>query len=583
MAWVAPTAMQLGSTIPKVDSRLSLAATDLVDASCPALTPYSRLRDLLDYADVIPDMREVSAEELPGWDRSLDRPLVEFCDCNGALHKSRPAFLLLLKRLGLKSVADRQKVANALGALLRKFFAAGAPGAPHECSDDCVGHARKARETSSPLLAQSGPRLLPGDAALWFTPFNWLVSADVLDGEPGAVSQTPGAYFRVEWEGVASKPLTLEVDTSAMDMACMSIAYSLDGAELEVLVLPHGKRRARLDLPVPDATFGAQEVRRHRLFVSIYNSRQKVDRWGAKGTLPQSALRLRAVLLPPGATVLQPQLRPRRILAFGDSIVEGVCACAERTEEHSKISDLDANSSSKTWVAEVADHFDAEYSSVGYGRHGYTLSANGNVPPFAPLRPHDECSWDKLWADTPRSFSHGAGEQLDMVFLTHGTCDGLILGQKCANDLELAVRQLLPRLRAAVGPAPSVFLCVPFGGFGGERQQPFNSLRYAFDDYMSASRDPTCHFVSFEEDASRNLTGYQFDESGRFATTADSFDGVHPLAARQQELGRMVVSQVEKLRMPATGSVLSDSEDVDYWAILEEEPHPDLMEDLVVF
>ena len=185
---------------------------------------------------------------------------------------------------------------------------------------------------------------------------------------------------------------------------------------------------------------------------------------------------------------MAPRLRPKRILVFGDSIVEGVGAEAAKGRN----GDLIANAGAKTWVVALAERMDAEYSSVGYGRQGFTVRGNGNVPPFAAsgVEADEDCSWDKLWAGRPRFASgatsgaasgaeaeQGTRPQLDLVLIMHGTCDGLIAGESASSAVRIATAALLPRLRAALGPQPKLFLCVPFGGV--RRPQTATSPRAA--------------------------------------------------------------------------------------------------------
>eukprot|EP00966_Prymnesium_polylepis_P317328 7331433-Prymnesium_polylepis.1 len=146
----------------------------------------------------------------------------------------------------------------------------------------------------------------------------------------------------------------------------------------------------------------------------------------------------------------------------------------------------------------------------------------------------------------PRHFEATGGAHADLVILNHGTCDGK-LGDEAGENVRRSMEQLLPRLREAVGPLTFICLCVPFGGFGGELNEPKGAIKAGFEHYMQHARDSRCLYISFGTDEARNLTGYNFDKMGRFAPTAESYDGLHPLAARHAELGRRVVAKLATL------------------------------------
>ena len=69
---------------------------------------------------------------------------------------------------------------------------------------------------------------------------------------------------------------------------------------------------------------------------------------------------------------------------------------------------------------EACAALDAEYGQVGFGRQGFTITGNGQVPPFFTPGVAVNSSWDKVYEGTPRSF-----KGLDFIFILHGTNDGL--------------------------------------------------------------------------------------------------------------------------------------------------------------
>jgi len=222
--------------------------------------------------------------------------------------------------------------------------------------------------------------------------------------------------------------------------------------------------------------------------------------------------------------------------------------------------DLHNNASSKTFVDAVARKLNAEYSSVGYGRQGWTVPGNGNVPPFGSVTGGSDCSWDKLWADTPRTFAAAGGAHVDAVLVQHGTCDGIIAGPPSTANVRLAVAAFLPQLRAAIGPHSKVFLCVPFGGFGGNFQPPQGALYSGYHQYVSGGVpqkskkqlehrpvDPLTFYTQFSYDAAFNLDGFKLDSRGLVKSSRESYDGVHPLSLRHLELGDLVAERIGTL------------------------------------
>ena len=72
-----------------------------------SLTPSSSLGDLLEHEQLHIDQKD---------DATMQRRLEDF---ETELRSSRPAFLGFLKGIGLQKLSDRQRVANALSALLK--------------------------------------------------------------------------------------------------------------------------------------------------------------------------------------------------------------------------------------------------------------------------------------------------------------------------------------------------------------------------------------------------------------------------------------------------------------------------------
>lgn len=481
--------------------------------------------------------------------------------CEERLNSSRAALLEFLREIGLRRINQRQQIANAFSRALRSRVrddaessaegAQGVEGAASATSDALVEPLAALLTTPHGGACHQGAAseqrelaVRPSDAHLWLTPCNWHICDAPAGGATGAVEQMavsacPGSYLRVRWEGGLSSCDTvhLEVDTSAPTMEYMTLSYAFDGGDPLPVVLPHGNARARIEL-VSEQPLGPGP---HELWVAILNSRQSIDRWGGNGDLPDGALRLRAVLLPPGARTLPPRPKPRRALFFGDSITEGVGS----EFGHGSTGDLLANASTTTWASRVASALDAECSVVGFGRLGWTQTGNGNVPPFVSGDDARPSSWNQVWAGVPRTFYCGAAA-LDYVFVMLGTNDGLVAGRGASHAVRRAVETWLPAVRQQIGPDVKLFVCVPFGGFGSHAP-PRRATLSAFDQYMSRHDDHNAFLLDLGPEASTGLNGFQFGERGMFAGTDESCDGIHPRTQRHCELGNMVAAAVRRL------------------------------------
>ena len=299
----------------------------------------------------------------------------------------------------------------------------------------------------------------------------------------------------------------------------------------------------------------------------IRNSVQQLDRWGqGGGASPASSLKLRSIHLPPGAVAVMPIVRPRRLLAFGCSITEGVCA-GYRPDTGLRGGDLNVNDAAAAWVVAAAAKLDAEFGSVGFGRQGWCVAGNGGVPCFhmvggsgsgsrsisTPLplpRPlhmvGDEkatpssSSWRWMWRDQPRVFSK---EPPEIVIVLHGTNDGLTGAD--GKMVGASVCEWLLEARKELGGECHLCICIPFGGFGGSGNEPVGALTDGFAQYQRvASTDKRAHLIDLGESATFNLSKFNF-VNGRYAPTRESCDGIHPTAERHSELGEALAERVE--------------------------------------
>jgi len=359
---------------------------------------------------------------------------------------------------------------------------------------------------------------------MYFSEHNWVIGSDV------AKAVNPGAYFKLEFTGSSTVSLQLRPNGYQKGCCCsgwyMNIAYHINDEQMVQKAVYGDTTKIKLASNLDTSS-------RYTLTVYIYNSMQELNRWDPEApTL--DALFLKGVLLDASATTQQPKLRPGRAIFFGDSITEGVNAQGENyngTWDRGNWN-LYANSSTKTWVNAVAAAFDAEYSQVGFGSLGWTVSGGGNVPPFFTPGDDQNSSWNKVMNGAPRDF-----KGVDFVVVLHGTNDGLDYMPQ--EQVIKSVTQWLLAIRKVAGDDLRIYLTVPFGQFCAD------ALNEAYKSYQKDHSDKNLFLIDLSEPAAAGLIGWAD------ANSLQSKDGIHPrggnsFVARHGELGAMVATQIMK-------------------------------------
>eukprot|EP01044_Picomonas_judraskeda_P023204 COSAG03_NODE_6014_length_1131_cov_0.889535_1_plen_248_part_00 len=197
-------------------------------------------------------------------------------------------------------------------------------------------------------------------------------------------------------------------------------------------------------------------------------------------------------------------------------------------------------------IESCIDNLRSRYGQVGFGRQGFTITGNGQVPPFFTPGAPENSTWDKVYENTPRPF---AG--IDYIFILHATNDGLNVDACPQEGVVASCEGWLHAVRAATGPETAIFLVVPFGGFGA-RNTPVNALPTAFANYQKTSADKNTHLVDLGAEAAQGLEcgGWMRGCVGAYGTNTigaslGGCDGIHPRGgtnetARHGELGAMV-------------------------------------------
>jgi len=376
--------------------------------------------------------------------------------------------------------------------------------------------------SGSPVVDASRGEVAATDPSLFYSPWNW--------GSDDSVLQTThlGAWLKFGWTG---RSLRLRVDVSRGDRAGLPpesypvVGYSIDGGPFQVLRLVRGDRERTL---ADGLSEGRHTCRAYLRWVGFGHERWRAGR--------QVALwQVTGLRLDPGASVFRdPELRPRRVLFFGDSILDGAFNLGAETD------------SRRAWPEVVAERLDAEPGRVGFEGQSYAIvgnASNGNVPAlFIPGNPR-ESTWDLLDSAHPRLAAGRFAPLPDVVFLSHGANDAI--NRVFASQVEEALGGLLPRLRAAAGPACLIVVVVPFEGFFRK------TITAVVAAYRSSTRDARCHLVDLGPDASSRGVDQVAGQA-----IPRSFDGLHPNVAMHARLGAKLADSVieidPSLGLPST-------------------------------
>lgn len=207
------------------------------------------------------------------------------------------------------------------------------------------------------------------NAALVYSPYNWLVGAGV------ARAINPGATWRTTVTGTTTVALTF--DLSALVAPYPVVAVRLDGGAW-----------TRYTVAASVSVAAGLSTAAHLVEVSFAASRQGSHRW----TQADQRLACTGLTIDAGATVTAPARRPGSVLVYGDSISEGVRALGSAS------GDLIDNDATADYVAYLAAGLNAEVGVVAFGGSGMDVTNSDGVPPLPQ-------SYAYLWAGQARAFT----------------------------------------------------------------------------------------------------------------------------------------------------------------------------------
>ena len=322
---------------------------------------------------------------------------------------------------------------------------------------------------SGEYTAPSTVSIAPNNAAIVYSPYNWLVSASA------AKTINAGAAFRTYISGTNTCSLGLSIGTAT---PYSEVKARLDGGAWQTYI-PTASGAQAWNLTMPTGTTAT----RHLLEVIIKSTTETQDRWNSQTT----AVQFTGLTLDGGATVSAPALRKYRVLVYGDSITEGV-----RVYGYSGITnDTDRNDNAVDYSYKLGELLDAEIGVVGFGGSGLTVTGSGNVPPLPQ-------SYNLLWAGQARTFSPVP----DLAVYNEGT-----------NDGSAALGASLSTVISGIG-----YSATTYSGLPGTR----HLVLRPFGGNEAANLQGVVSSLSSVNVAYGDTTG--------LFNTSDSSDGLHPYA-----------------------------------------------------
>jgi lysophospholipase L1-like esterase len=357
----------------------------------------------------------------------------------------------------------------------------------------------------------------------FFSPYNWNI---------------PGMFYANDSFGTAAVPATVEIVTTQPG-AYFSVRFTNSSQailNLDMMDLPIGNNTTSLVVqwriddtlyPVHTLTLADAQLTLatgldngpHTLQFWLVASDYHQDRWAKIMTLlngylaPAQSLRITGLTLSSGATVLAPNLRPKRILFYGDSIAEGAAVTP-------------ADDAGQTYAITCAQLLDAEYGVVANPGQGWScnLAPTSAVPVFGD-------AFALHYDQTPRFPLPPGTQDPDYVILNIGTNDA-ITGALPSTVTRYALAWL-HQMRSIL-PTSRIFIVVPFGGFYPQ------ALQDACAQYQAAA--PNDKKVGVLDLGPTARTGLMAQVLGG---TAQSYDGIHPNIATHRALGYQLAAALQ--------------------------------------
>ena len=186
-------------------------------------------------------------------------------------------------------------------------------------------------------------------------------------GTTGAITVNTGSTLLFQFEG---NNLTLHFTTAQYSQQFPTLWLQIDAGEWKVITPAEALPLAKSSL--------SQGL--HKATLVVKGFREWENRWD---TPLVSAIVFRGATPVEGGQLIAPPERPLKLIEYlGDSITEGILVHKPTPEEKGKREGWPRFSDGRqTWAYQSAMLVGAEPRTVGFGRLGLTVNANGGVPP----------------------------------------------------------------------------------------------------------------------------------------------------------------------------------------------------------
>ncbi len=358
------------------------------------------------------------------------------------------------------------------------------------------------KSTGVPQPRQPASVVISVDRAdLQLAPYVWKRSGK--DGSARASAAMPGAYLKAAFLG--STAIGLVVD-GAINRGCPAasmpvIEFSVDDGPFKVVPLVNTEGPYTLAM-----ASGLEAAATHRVDVFLRASDLTQKRWES----PMAHLCLVGIALDEGALPVPRLARPKRAIAFGDSITEGVGVDGLFTSWQK----LSVNNARETWFPIVCAALDCEYGQLGSGGLGMTRQLN--MPPLRQI-------WDHHDPATSRLTGGLLLPEPDYVFCSLGTND-------YEKDITADYTAWLADVRRACPHALVFCIVPPLGVHKAEIAAAVKQRNIAGDTQVRLI------------DPARLAPGFR---AGKGPTNL-AFDGVHPSGYGHALLGALIAVEAQK-------------------------------------
>lgn len=315
----------------------------------------------------------------------------------------------------------------------------------------------------------------------------------------------PGAYLKAVVQGTATIGVVIDgTANNGHPLASMpTVEFSIDEGEFKTIQLSRTGEVYTLKLAE-----GLNAKVPHRLEFYFRAANLGEKRWRSS----TAHLRIAGLALDKGGSLMAPRLRPKRAIAYGDSITEGVGADGLFTSWTL----IGVNNARATWFPIACAALGCEYGQLGSGGWGMSKKTL-ELPPLPDI-------WDLYDANTSRLSDRLLKPEPDYVFCCLGT-----------NDPELDITQDYIRWLVAMRKAcpNALFFCIvpPLGVHLVEVRAAVESRNQAGD-----------HKVHLIDTASLK----DAFRVGQGATSL-GYDGVHPSLYGNAMLGALIAVEAQKV------------------------------------